>query len=74
MPEGGIAIRIPGSDGVRRLDELDGSIEAKYTGNEEVDGRKVAVIEFELELSGDLDIAEGHDRRPAAFDRQRPTL
>lgn len=58
VPEGGIVILVPSARDVRRLDELEGSLIAKYAGQREVDGRSVGVIELELELEGELDIAD----------------
>ncbi|MFT7678320.1 MAG: hypothetical protein ACI8QC_002306 [Planctomycetota bacterium] len=57
-PEGGIRINMPRNADIRRLDELDGSLEATYTGSREVDGRMLAVIELELDLAGDLEVID----------------
>lgn len=58
IPDGGIVILVPSSGGIRRLDELKGKLNAKYSGRREVDGRSLGVIELDLELDGELDVCE----------------
>lgn len=40
------------------VDELDGTATAKYTGTSEVDGQRVAVIEFEIEVTSSQDLTD----------------
>lgn len=67
LPEGGIAITLPGSGSITRFDELEGDLTATLEEITEEGGERLARIVIAVDVSGELDILE--DLEAAADDR-----
>lgn len=57
-PEGAVAIQVPSASDFGRWGELDGTIEATYAELVEEDGPRIARIVLEIDVEGDIDIAD----------------